>query len=135
MLNVMEDVMLKPVVLFLALSLLPCASEAASLADPDSSFPAELQGTWNPVPHDCGLRSDAENDMRFEISGPLRMNYEDVETVSAVVAIPGTPMAWRLTAVSNVVGDEQGQARVYVLGDCYLFVTDGDRMDQYLRCP
>lgn len=98
------------------------------------AFPKQLQGTWNPVPYDCKVFPEAENDMRFEVSGPLRQNFEDIETVVAVAQVSDSPRTWRVITTSNVLGADDGQAQVYVLGDRYLFVTDGHRMDQYVQC-
>lgn len=121
--------------LLLPLMLLPAAAPGlASPTTPRASFPEELQGTWNPVPYDCATSQEAENDLRFEVAGTVRTNYEDVETVTSANKIAGSPKAWRLTTTSNVLGDEQGQSRIYVLGQKYLFITDGDRMDQYIQC-
>ena len=97
-------------------------------------FPEQRQGTWNPVPYDCKISAGAENDMRFEVAGPLRQNFEDIETIVAVAQVSDSPRAWRVTTTSNVLGTDDGQAQVYVLGDRYLFVSDGDRMDQYVQC-
>lgn len=124
---------MRPVLLLLTLLPLSAFAETAAAAPPPP-FPAELQGVWHPAPYDCESSTDAENDMRFEVSGHRRLNYEDIETSIQVVALRGSPLTWRLTTASNVVGDDAGQARVYVLGQKYLFVTDGDRMDQYLQC-
>ena len=107
---------------------------AASAADRSHAFPPALQGEWNPVPFDCKEAQEVANDMRFEIAGPLRGNFEDIETISSVVQVADSPDAWRVVTISNVVGSGEGQARIYVLGRKYLFVTDGDRMDQYVRC-
>lgn len=126
--------MLNPSLLLMTLVCLLASPAAASPTVPPAVFPAELQGIWNPAPYDCGSSPEAENDMRFEVAGPLRMNHEDIETALSVSELPGTPQAWRLTTASNVVGDAEGQSRIYVLGARYLFVTDGDRMDQYLQC-
>ena len=122
--------------LFFLLSLLSFAAPLAlaSQANGQVSFPAQLQGTWNPAPYDCGSAPEAANDMRFAVSDRNRVNYEDIETLVSIVEIPGSPTAWRLTTTSNVVGTAEGQSRVYVLGQKYLFVSDGDRMDQYLQC-
>lgn len=119
------------------LLVLACLAALPAFAAPPTApagFPAELQGIWNPVPYDCMATPEAENDMRFEVTGPLRTNHEDIETAVAVAELPGIPRAWRLTTTSNVVGDDEGQSRIYVLGSSYLFVSDGDRMDQYMRC-
>lgn len=122
---------------WLVLALFPFASAAghqASSRTQPPSFPPQLQGTWHPAPHDCGSPGGDGNDMHFEISADQRLNFEDIETAIEVTELPGTPRTWRLTTTSNVVGDDAGQARIYVLGAKYLFVTDGDRMDQYLQC-
>lgn len=115
--------------LVLATTLQPFASSASDA----EVFPSALHGTWNPVPHDCNVRDDG-NDLRFEISGSSRTNHEDIERLVGAIELPGIPAAWRLVTVSNVVGPEEGQSRIYVLGRKYLFVTDGDRMDQYVQC-
>lgn len=126
--------MLRSACLILALLLFKASPGIASPATLPASFPVQLQGTWNPIPYDCAASPEIENDMRFEVSGRLRMNYEDVETLVSAAELPGSPQAWRLTTTSNVVGTDEGQSRIYVLGQKYLFVTDGDRMDQYLQC-
>lgn len=132
--EVMEDVMLKTALLLVALSPLATTAGSAPPAAQGASFPERLQGTWHPAPYDCGSPQGAGNDMRFEVSGRLRMSYEDIETVVAIAGLPGSPEAWRVTTTSNVVGSDEGQSRIYVLGKKYLFVSDGDRMDQYLQC-
>lgn len=98
------------------------------------TFPRELSGVWNPVPYECGEAQAGENDMRFEISGKERRNFEDLESVEVVVRISDAPLAWRIQTVSNVVGGDAGQSRIYIRGARYLFVTDGGRMDQYRQC-
>lgn len=98
------------------------------------SFPADLHGTWYPAPHDCNANGGDGNDMRFDFSAGTRQNFEDIETFIDLAEFPGVPRTWRLTTRSNVVGDDTGQARIYVLGPRYLFVTDGERVDRYVQC-
>ncbi|MEN1960026.1 hypothetical protein WCE41_06785 [Luteimonas sp. MJ246] len=132
--NVMEDVMRVATILSLVCLAVPVTFAVAASGGPPAAFPTQLQGTWNPVPYDCGLFPEAENDMRFEVSGPLRQNFEDIETIVFMTRISESPHTWRVTSTSNVLGTDDGQTQIYVLGDRYLFVTDGDRMDQYVKC-
>ncbi len=125
--------MRKPAPIQFALVVAAVLQSSASYAAEADTFPPQLHGVWNPVPHDCGSLDDG-NDLRFEVSAGLRMNHEDVETLVETAELPGSPEAWRLTTTSNVVGSDEGQPRIYVLGRKYLFVTDGDRMDQYVQC-
>jgi hypothetical protein len=122
----------------LLLSAAVCAQDAVAATDGATQpfFPAELQGTWNPAPYDCSstAAAEAENDMRFELSGQVRNNFEDIEQVIAVRRVVDMPATWQVISASNVVGDEDGHSVLYVLGDRYLFVTDGHRMDEYVRC-
>ncbi len=122
----------------LLVSLLPTIGMSegrAEVARASAMFPSELHGKWNPAPYSCSREAEeADNDMRFEIVGTERNNYEDIERIRSATRISEAPAAWRIVSVSNVVGDNKGRASIYVLGPRYLFVTDGLRTDQFVRC-
>ena len=120
------------IVLFPVLQLLPFTAAGNGAAP---VFPSELQGVWDAYPWPCVDDGPSDSDMRFTIDGNLRGNYEDIDTLVSVHEIATVPRTWRVVATSSLdPTDVEGEARIYVLKENTLAVTDGRRADVYIRC-
>lgn len=98
-----------------------------------AAYPVELLGTWDSGPQSCALpvKPDADSPIHVEIARLVA--YEHQETPVSIRRVSMEPLAWMVTAMSDVAPGIKINDLYIVKGD-HLTVSDGESTRQYRRC-
>ncbi len=120
--------------IFLAAALSPAPSAMASGEKRQAViYPKALRGTWDIAPQACRLPVSPDSDSPLKIESGRVLGYEHVETPLRIRAVATDPLAWTVTATSDIAPGIK-TTDLYILKGDYLTISDGESTRQYRRC-
>lgn len=98
-----------------------------------SSFPQELQGTWDIGPGACSLPVNADSDTPIRIEPGRLVGFENIDIPKRVTRLSDQTAAWVIATESNIAPGIVVEDAYVVDGDS-VTVTDGESSRTYRRC-
>lgn len=120
-------------VLLASILMLVIDDASAATNGPSPGYPKELQGTWDLGPNSCRLPINPDADSPIRVERTRLMGYEHQQTPVSIRRVSENPLAWRVSATSDIAPGITTTDLYIVKGD-HLTVSDGETSKQYRRC-
>ena len=102
---------------------------------PNAAYPEQLLGVWEGGYESCMLPGNLDSDARIEIQRGALNDYEQHSKPTHVIQVSTKPLAWRISSILHVDGQDSSQSEIYVLnGSGQLTIADESRTEVYTRC-